>query len=251
MAQAAPAVVPDTRTRLLDAAAACFAARGFHGTTIREIAERAGVNVAAGHYHVGSKRDLYLAVLRAQFAQVRATLDASAATVRPDDLARLSRPQLHALLHRRTVAMLGLLLGPPPSLHGTLMQRELCDPSEALPMIVAEFIRPLMDELEAVIGRLEPALDPASVERCACSIVGQALFYRFAMPAVAAMWGADAFGPGLAELLGAHIAEFSLGGLARVGAARAADRRAVGPRGSGPGARGSARHSRLRRHRAR
>src|SRR2546422_4120500 len=36
-------------------------------------------------------------------------------------------------------------IGPPPGLHGTLMQREMCDPSEALPVIVEEFIRPVTD----------------------------------------------------------------------------------------------------------
>lgn len=214
--------VADTRTRLLDAAAACFAARGFHGTTIREIAERAGVNVAAGHYHVGSKKDLYLEVLRAQFAHVRTTLAEHGATVRPDEIAGLSRPALHALLRRRARAMLTLLLGPPPSLHGTLMQREMCDSSEALPIIVEEFIRPFMNEITAVVRRLAPRLDDAAVERCGCSIVGQALFYRFAMPAVLSMWGRTAYDPALAATLGAHIAEFSLGGLERLGRARPA-----------------------------
>src|SRR5439155_1211487 len=63
------------------AASELFAERGFHRTTVRDIAARARVNVAAGHYHYGSKRALYLAVLRAQFADVRATLQARGAAV--------------------------------------------------------------------------------------------------------------------------------------------------------------------------
>jgi AcrR family transcriptional regulator len=224
MRASSAAIAVDTRTRLLDAAAACFAERGFHGTTIRQIAERAGVNVAAGHYHIGSKKDLYLAVLREQFRAVRAALDASAATPGPAALARCSRADVEALLHRRTVTMLGLLLGPPPSLHGTLMQREMCDPSEALPWIVAEFIRPLIAELEQLIARLEPRLDDTAIERCAFSVVGQALFYRLAMPVLATMWGEEAFAPSLSKSLGRHIAEFSLGGLARLAASRPAPR---------------------------
>src|SRR5262249_56597881 len=59
---------PDqTRQRLLAAASELFAAQGYHGTTVREIAQRAGVNLAAGNYHFGSKRELYLEVLRAYF----------------------------------------------------------------------------------------------------------------------------------------------------------------------------------------
>ena len=68
---------PDqTRARLLDAAAALFAEQGFHGTTVREIADRAGVNLAAGNYHFGSKRALYLEVLRDHFARIQTALRA-------------------------------------------------------------------------------------------------------------------------------------------------------------------------------
>ena len=66
---------PDqTRQRLLAAASELFAAQGYHGTTVREIAQRAGVNLAAGNYHFGSKRELYLEVLRAYFQSLQAEL---------------------------------------------------------------------------------------------------------------------------------------------------------------------------------
>ena len=52
---------PDARTRILDAAEELFARHGFDGTSIREITRLAEVNVAAVHYHFGSKE----AVLRA------------------------------------------------------------------------------------------------------------------------------------------------------------------------------------------
>ncbi|HYD47994.1 MAG TPA: TetR family transcriptional regulator, partial [Terriglobales bacterium] len=65
----------ETKDRLLAAAATLFAERGFHGTTMRQLAERGGVNLAASHYHYGSKRDLYLQVLRGQFADIRAELE--------------------------------------------------------------------------------------------------------------------------------------------------------------------------------
>lgn len=64
----------NTRQRLIAAASELFAERGFHGTTARDIARRARVNLAAGHYHCGSKKELYLEVLREQFATIRAVL---------------------------------------------------------------------------------------------------------------------------------------------------------------------------------
>ena len=204
-----------TRDRLLDAAAALFAERGFHATTARDIAARAGVNLAAGNYHYGSKKALYLEVLRAQFTAVQAELERHGA--RPaGDLKRLRRAELEQVLRNRARVMLKVLVGPPPSVHATLMQREMCDPSEALPVIVEEFILPLLRETESIIAQLAPALDAAQIERCAFSIMGQALFYRFTMPATLRIWQLRRYPPHLTEILSEHIAEFSLGGLARV-----------------------------------
>jgi len=214
-----------TRQRLIAAAAHLFAERGFHGTKVRDIAQRAGVNLAAGNYHYGSKKALYLEVLRAQFNAIETELGRRGA--RPTaDLARLSRAELEVLLRNRIQAILDLMIGAPPSLHATLMQREMCDPSEALPVIVEEFIRPMLRETQAIVARLAPQLDATQVERCAFSIIGQALFYRFTMPATLHVWGVRGYPRGLTPRLAEHIAAFSLGGLARVGAARTRRRHA-------------------------
>jgi len=53
----------DTRTRLLDAAERAFSAKGYDGASMREITAEAGANLAAAHYHFGSKEDLFVAVV--------------------------------------------------------------------------------------------------------------------------------------------------------------------------------------------
>jgi AcrR family transcriptional regulator len=53
----------ETRRGILEAAEACFANAGFAGATTRQVALRAGVNVATLHYHFGNKEGLYRAVL--------------------------------------------------------------------------------------------------------------------------------------------------------------------------------------------
>ena len=209
-----------TRARLLAAATELFAERGFRATTIREIAARAHVNVAAGNYHYGSKRALYLEVLRAQFAEIRRELDARGARRSVRALARLSRGELRDLLRARLNVMLELLLGPPPGVHGTLMQREMCDPSEALPVIVDEFIGPMMREMRDIAGQLAPGLDERALDRCVFSITGQAVFYRFAMPAMLRLLDVPAYPSGFTRRLGAHITDFSLGGMERLAGAR-------------------------------
>jgi AcrR family transcriptional regulator len=50
------------KERLLDAAEQLFAQRGFHGVSLRDITEAAGVDVALVSYHFGSKRALFTAV---------------------------------------------------------------------------------------------------------------------------------------------------------------------------------------------
>jgi AcrR family transcriptional regulator len=54
-----------TRRALLDAARELFDARGFRGTTVRGIGERAGVDPALIARYFGGKAELYQAVLDA------------------------------------------------------------------------------------------------------------------------------------------------------------------------------------------
>ncbi len=53
----------ETRQAILDVAESLFAEVGFSATTLRMLTGRAGVNLAAVHYHFGSKEDLTLAVM--------------------------------------------------------------------------------------------------------------------------------------------------------------------------------------------
>lgn len=213
MARGEPA---STKERLIAAASELFAERGFHGTRVRDIAARAGVNLAAGNYHYGSKKALYLEVLRAQFGEVRASFSRRHVSRPANEIRRLSRKQIERLLEARIRAMLDILIGPPPGLHGTLMQREMTDPTEALPVIVAEFIDPMRREMSEILTRLKPDLEPQEVDRCVMSIVGQAIFFRFAMPAVLRIIGRPAYPRGFAQERAAHITAFSLGGMERV-----------------------------------
>ncbi len=50
------------KERILDAAEELFALHGYDGVTLRQIADKAGVDVALASYHFGKKRDLFDAV---------------------------------------------------------------------------------------------------------------------------------------------------------------------------------------------
>ncbi len=64
----------ETKAKILNAAEAVFAERGFEGASIRDIASKAGVQVGLVHHHGGGKEELfYKAVARRadELAQVR------------------------------------------------------------------------------------------------------------------------------------------------------------------------------------
>src|SRR3982750_1807325 len=52
-----------TKTRILDAGERLFVEHGFEATSLRSLPPAAGVNLAAVHYHFGSKEELFQAVL--------------------------------------------------------------------------------------------------------------------------------------------------------------------------------------------
>ncbi len=60
----------ETRERILDVAERLFAASGFASTSLRDITNEAGVNLAAVNYHFGSKEALLVAILERRIRPV-------------------------------------------------------------------------------------------------------------------------------------------------------------------------------------
>lgn len=102
----------ETKRQILLAAQDSFAQSGYIGATTRQVAEKAGVNVATLHYHFGNKEGLYWAVLG---EALRGELPAPAQGPSRDGLSRVvaqlydfgaARPALSRL------SLLHLLAGP-------------------------------------------------------------------------------------------------------------------------------------------
>jgi AcrR family transcriptional regulator len=64
-----------TQAKLLKAAGAVFAGRGYHAATLDEIASRAGVSKGALYYNFASKEDLFLALLADRLGEGPADLE--------------------------------------------------------------------------------------------------------------------------------------------------------------------------------
>lgn len=60
----------DTKEQILNVAERLFAEKGFAGTSLRNVIREAGVNIAAVHYHFGSKEELFIAVVRRAAQQI-------------------------------------------------------------------------------------------------------------------------------------------------------------------------------------
>jgi AcrR family transcriptional regulator len=99
----AAGVAEDARSRLLAAAVAAFAARGFHGTTTRDIAAAAGMSPAALYVHHRSKEELLHQISRSGHEATLALVEeAVASSAHPvEQLARLVEDFVrhHAVSH--------------------------------------------------------------------------------------------------------------------------------------------------------
>lgn len=78
-----------SRTRLLDAAAAAFAANGYEGTSINDVTRASGLTKGAFYFHFGSKEELALATFRYKQEQLVALVVAQAGE-QPDALQELA-----------------------------------------------------------------------------------------------------------------------------------------------------------------
>ena len=202
------------RRALLDAAAAEFADRGFHGATVRDICRRAGANVAAVNYHFGDKESLYSEVLAELSAQAQKRFPAEAGlppgAAPKQRLAAFIRSLLQRVLSEELSAR-----------HGRIMAREMVEPTDALNRMVREFIQPQADLLRDILRNLLPSsTDPETSRLCALSIVGQILFYAHCRPVLQRLAPEGSFDRLELDRLARHITDFSLAALEVLGGRR-------------------------------
>jgi AcrR family transcriptional regulator len=160
----------ETRNRILDAAQALFAEKGFDATSVRDITATADCNVAAVNYHFGGKENLYVESFRALLGALRdqrlAVLEAL--------MERDPAPTLEAFLE--TLAD-GFLTPLEDERRGRLLMlfvsREIFDPRLPKSIFAGEFIEPMMSRAAAALDRVEPAMDPDDAALCLMSMVGQ------------------------------------------------------------------------------
>jgi TetR/AcrR family transcriptional regulator len=134
--EAAKTVPPEsggTATRILDAAEALFAQRGFAGVSVREIAGQVGLNQASIYNHFPSKQALYEAVLERGFQPIRDLLAEGADGLHNRDFQDRLLEQLVDHLWRT------------PHLP-KLIQREVLDGGEYFERLADHWLKPIYDQ---------------------------------------------------------------------------------------------------------
>lgn len=177
----------DATGRILDAAEAVFAARGYHGASTREIAEAAGVGKRMLFYYFASKDDLY-----------RAVLDRIAGAM-SDIHGRFSgKPALEGLaagveaITRFAAA------------HGNAVRvllREIMDDGPYVHELAHERLAPLFGAARGEVARsmAEGRYATGDPMHVLMSVGGLTLFYFMNLPLLAHLWDADPLDPAVLD----------------------------------------------------
>jgi AcrR family transcriptional regulator len=194
----------ETRQRLLVAAGEMFAEKGFHAATVRDICQRAGVNIAAVNYYFRSKEELYESVCNY-------SLDISLNKYSPTlNLRTDASPEerLHTFVRSFLFSMLDQ---GQPSWHETLVTREMHNPTKVLDSMVETTIKPRNKLLFTIVRDLLGKSAPDDLTRqCCFSIIGQCLHYRYAQPVICRLNPKQKFDADSITRLADHITRFSL-----------------------------------------
>jgi AcrR family transcriptional regulator len=181
-----PSRADRARARLLQAGLEIFGDKGPRGATVREIARRAGQNVAAIAYYFGGKEQLYLAVLegivrelRRRMAGVFAAMEKLQAHPPDPDSARrllkefLREVYLRVLSRDEAVAMARLLV------------REQLRPSSGFDVIYERGFLPLHTGLTRLVGHAL-GLDPEQPDTLLRThmLMGQVYFFAMTREAI-------------------------------------------------------------------
>jgi len=200
----------DLRQRILDVAEELFAEKGFQGTSIREITQRANCNVASVNYHFHGKENLYIEVFRLHMNAIR---DQRILAIRKF----LSQKQEHRTLEELIQSFATVFLEPflkegSGQRLMVLMMRERNDPHLPRHMFVEEIVQTVKSIMKEALLQICPGLSDTAAELCIHSIVGQLVHV---IQAQELFEGMDKKAVPVLDLPEAvkHVVRFSVGGI--------------------------------------
>lgn len=170
----------DTRRRILEAALHLFAAHGYEGTSTRQIAEDAVVNLPAIQYYFGNKEGLYRAIIHditadtdRHMSPVLARVHAALAA---DDT---SREDLTALLGDMVETFVVLVTsGPNVDSRRLIFARAEVEETPGLDVLHENGMRQIFNPCLELVSRLhgKPTTDPEMTVRT-LALIGQVVIF--------------------------------------------------------------------------
>jgi AcrR family transcriptional regulator len=161
----------DVRERLLEAAEALFCDKGFSATSVRDLAAKAGCNIASVNYYFGGKEQLYKELWRQYLVRMRDVRLSGIDKVMSESG---GKPSLEELLKAFAYAFLGPFLDEPrASRLMKLMAREMLDQHLPANMFIDDVIMPTMTAMGTALVSICPSLDKNLIPHSLFSVVGQ------------------------------------------------------------------------------
>lgn len=203
-----------TREKLLSAAIDVFGRRGFDGTTTRELASAAGVNLQAIPYYFGGKQGLYIAAAEHIGSLIAShTVDVrERARVRLEEARErggaLSPGEARQALTEIVQRMAALFLGHESETWARFLIREQMEPTEAFRRVYGGVMRPMLGLVGTLVAiLLDEDPDSEHVRLRTFALLGNVLVFRVAHAAVMAHLEWKTVGAREIEVVGAVAAE--------------------------------------------
>lgn len=167
----------DTRTAILAAAASEFASHGFAGASVDDIAARARVNKAMIYYHFGSKKALYVEILRDVFR----LMGARTAAIVAAELEPAAKVEAFIAAFDHMASTHPYM---PP-----MMMREMAEGAVRLDTDTLRLLARILENLKRVLdeGAAAGAFRPASPLLTYLTMVGPVIFFHATAPIRAAL----------------------------------------------------------------
>jgi AcrR family transcriptional regulator len=209
-----------TRKSLLTTASEVFAEKGYHNTTIAEISERAGTNIAAVNYHFGDKETLYRKAWRYAFLQSLESHPPHGGAPDTAPVEQRLKAHIRALLSRITDSgNRGFMI----------VYKELSNPTGLLEEVMREEVLPITERMEGLVREvLGPGVSKTKVRFYAIAIIGQCVMPTFInrLEKLESDVQKDSWRIEDIDAYARHVAAFSLAGMRAV--RRAVEEHAAG-----------------------
>lgn len=194
-----------TRQQLIQAALAVFGEYGLQAATTREIAHRAGQNIAAIAYHFQSKDGLYLAVanwIADYIHQIYQPLVVEIDAFMQRPAHEQSTEQVMDYLRQALLHFSRLMTRPETLNLSRIMSREQLSPTEAYPLMHQQIIEPLHQLMTQLVARYTGlASDDRKTIIHTHALIGEVLSFRVARETILLRAGWRDIGPEEATLI--------------------------------------------------